>query len=204
VARVWRGTWASGVFVCAVLAQALGTGGCSSDDPGGDEVDGGGAASGGTSGTAGRGGGTPTGGSAGSSGSAGRGGSSGSAGLGGTAGASGTSSGGTGGAGPDCTHEFNDDSCTACTKSQCCFEFLACGREPLCNGEVRCIHSCVNGAVNDGGVADAQTISTCATQCKVGGTITPATNDLIGCQVNGALADGGTGIDCFAQCFQGS
>jgi hypothetical protein len=66
-----------------------------------------------------------------------------------------------------------------------------------------CIQNCVLNAVADGGVANDATVSRCASTCAARGLITLATNDLLACLLQGARADGGSGNDCFVECFSG-
>jgi hypothetical protein len=225
-----RVRWATGhvvLVLCCSLGFASG-GGCSGHvktrtepdaDVGGDAGSGG---SGGQGGSAGRGGAAgSTGASAGAGGSttgfggtafggnAGRsvGGASGvgPAGAGGVGGASGTGSGCLRG---DCGVESGENACVACAKANCCSELVCCAGDSACaddngEGELTCVQDCVHAAVADGGVVSTATVSDCASQCARGATIAPATNDILGCLLNGVHPDGRAGDDCFVECFAG-
>jgi len=126
--------------------------------------------------------------------------------IGGTAGSSGAASGGAGGGAiRDCFPHSDDNACSRCAQEQCCFELVGCAMDQACegDGEATCIQGCVQGEVADGGVTSEAVVSRCAALCAAGTVISPATNDLIGCLLNGARADGGTGQDCYVECFSG-
>lgn len=190
-----REAWGLTLALGSLLGVAS-AGGCSDGVESGPESD----AAAGSSGSAGSGG---------NSGSAGRGGSGGSAGSGGSSGRGGAS--GSGGGGFDnCTPVMGESVCIACARRNCCAELLACGREQPCvrgstgtNGELSCIRTCVATAVSDGGVADDDTFRQCAGNCAVGSTISPATNELFACLINGERTDGAIGTDCVVECFDG-
>ena len=132
----------------------------------------------------------------------------GAAGVGGISGAGGSPTGACGPAAVTCAVVSADNPCIACAKRECCYELVCCAADTACsgsngNGELTCIQTCVLAVFADGGVANDATVSSCAGQCALGRTISPATNDVLGCLLNGARADGGTGTDCFVQCFSG-
>jgi hypothetical protein len=132
----------------------------------------------------------------------------GAAGVGGASGAGGSSTGACGSGIADCADDSADSPCMACAKLECCYELVCCAADTACSGnngdgELSCIQNCVHATVFDGGVANDATVSSCASQCAVGTTISLATNDVLGCLLNGARADGGIGMDCFVQCFSG-
>lgn len=198
VGRVgWRAALAlSGSLASASVASCSGK-----VESGSDTVDAAG-------GSAGRGGASGSAGTVGKGGTSGA--SAGSAGLGGTAAGGASGGSGTGGAsgsgfgangGLACDPNWSSDRCFKCGIVACCFEWYACGATPNCagNGEVACVQKCVIDAVT----ADDVTISRCVSTCARGATITPASNDLLGCLLTGARADGGTGNDCFSECFSG-
>ena len=205
-------TWARELWgVTLVLSCTIGVasaGGCSGDiGPVRDEGD----ASAGSSGASGSGG---SGGSTG--GAAGRGGASGTTGSGGTAaGSAGRATGGASGAGgstggsipPGCGPRSDESRCFQCARTNCCVELNACGQEPVCSSgvdEFGCILRCVRNRVADGGVADDMAIGQCATACADNGVnAAEPTSDLIGCLNKGVRVDGGSGADCYVECFAG-
>lgn len=61
---------------------------------------------------------------------------------------------------------------------------------------------CVQSAVADGGVADENTFTQCASACASGGTIQPTTNELFTCLITGERTDSAIGGDCVVECFE--
>ncbi len=99
----------------------------------------------------------------------------------------------------DCTALDPTNACQVCIQNSCCVEYGHCTQSPddNCawggpdgNGEVFCFQECVFNA----GLADPTTQANCAASCTTPGcgTISSATNDLIGCLNN----------SCFAECLQ--
>lgn len=142
------------------------------------------------------------GGRGGSSGSDGAAASGGSGGLGGTKTGGGPGS-GSGGFDPiDCRPVMDEHGCIECARRNCCFDLIACGKDPLCRGtgEFSCISRCAMGAAPDGAVAGDATIARCASTCATTGMPALTTRNLMDCLEHGA-ADSSTGDNCRLECF---
>lgn len=94
--------------------------------------------------------------------------------------------------------------CLSCIAEKCCDEYSKCGSRlpqascgwggPHGEGEIVCIQDCVLDVGADGGVADDETIATCAGGCTTPGcdTLSPHTSELLACLKS----------LCFEECLQ--
>ena len=152
-------------------------------------------------------------GTGGTGGSGGSGGSSGSSGSGGRDGSAGT--GGTGGFTYACSDPVPrddagaEDECQKCIQTECCTDFLACANGDRGNcwgddGEMFCIQDCILDYVeaNDE-PAPGPTKESCISDCQIGSTPRPATNNLFGCIDTGDRGDAAPGNGCAVECFGG-